>query len=249
MDKSFQRSSMGVLPCFLPSSAMDFVDSVDSVDVVRIRWQKARGYPMCDAARHSLAVRLDGATLEPADISIWSEGPEDAVPLEFLFAGAPSDCDEQRLGDALRTAVEERLQAEARAEFRSQLKRRQESSLRRRKSNSAEEGDAAEEKWRSYLQKPAPEVKLKVHKVFDAGTRMRKVMGCRVSLSPEAAQELGKICFRHVFESEEEERERLQRLKWYEDPFLTCFYGCSCVLILVVVLWLCMLLPAVFRHF
>ena len=28
----------------------------------------------------------------------------------FLFAGAPSDCDEQRLGDALRTAVEERLQ-------------------------------------------------------------------------------------------------------------------------------------------
>eukprot|EP00435_Cladocopium_sp_Y103_P029797 s3551_g7.t1 len=251
--------------------------AMDSVDVVRIRWQKdcarrisdtesyrvipvisqwkgmegqqARGYPMCDAARHSLAVQLDDTTLEPADISIWDEGPEDAVPLEFLFAGAPSDCDEQRLGDALRTAVEERLQAEARAEFRSQLKQRQESSLRRRKVNAAEEGDAAEEKWRSYLQKPAPEVKLTVHKVFDAGTRMRKVLGCRVSLSPEAAQELGKICFRHVFESEEEERERLQKLKWYEDPFLKCFYGCSCVLILVVVLWLCMLVPAVFRHF
>ena len=42
-------------------------------------------------------------------------------------------------------------------------------------------------------------------KVFDAGTRMRRVMGCRVSLAPEAAQELGKICFRHVFESEEED--------------------------------------------
>jgi hypothetical protein len=32
------------------------------------------------------------------------------VTARFLFAGAPSDCDEQRLGDALRTAVEERLQ-------------------------------------------------------------------------------------------------------------------------------------------
>ena len=31
----------------------------------------------------------------------------------FLFAGAPSDCDEQRLGEALRTAVEERLQDRA----------------------------------------------------------------------------------------------------------------------------------------
>eukprot|EP00434_Breviolum_minutum_P042798 symbB.v1.2.038110.t1/scaffold5828.1/size23302/5 len=152
------------------------------------------------------------------------EGPGDAVPLEFLFAGAPKDTDEQRLGDALREAVEERLQAERRAEFRSQLKQRQDSSLRRRKASAAEEGDAAEEglmgvgeKWRSYLQKPAQEVKLKVHAVFDAGTRMRKVLGCRVSLSPEAAQDLGKICFRHVFETEDEERERLQQLKWYED--------------------------------
>lgn len=51
--------------------------------------------------RQSLAVRLDGAVLEPADISIWDEervrlttfhhfftagceGPGDAVPLEFL---------------------------------------------------------------------------------------------------------------------------------------------------------------------
>ena len=29
-------------------------------------------------------MRLDGAVLEPADISIWDEGPEEAVPLEFL---------------------------------------------------------------------------------------------------------------------------------------------------------------------
>jgi len=222
--------------------------AMQTIDAVRIRWQKARGYPMCDAARQSLAVRLDGAVLEPADISIWDEGPGDAVPLEFLFAGAPKDTDEQRLGDALREAVEERLQAERRAEFRSQLKQRQDSSLRRRKASAAEEGDSAEEKWRSYLQKPAQEVKLKVHAVFDAGTRMRKVLGCRVSLSPEAAQDLGKICFRHVFETEDEERERLQQLKWYEDPFLKCFYGCSCVLIVVVVLWLCILLPAVLRQ-
>ena len=31
------------------------------------------------------------------------------MPLEFLFTGAPS-CDEQRLGEALRSTVEERLQ-------------------------------------------------------------------------------------------------------------------------------------------
>lgn len=38
------------------------------------------------------------------------KGPEGAlVPLEFLFTGAPS-CDEQRLGEALRSRVEERLQ-------------------------------------------------------------------------------------------------------------------------------------------
>ena len=46
---------------------------------------------------------------------------------------------------------------------------------------------------------------------------MRKVMGCRVSLSPEAALELGKICFRHVFESEEEDGrpwETMDRMGW-----------------------------------
>lgn len=53
--------------------------------------------------------------------------------------------------------------------------------------------------------------------VFDAGTSVRKVLGCRVSLNAEAAWELGKICFRHIFESEEEEKERLQQLKWYEE--------------------------------
>ncbi|CAK9117545.1 unnamed protein product [Durusdinium trenchii] len=205
-------------------------------EACRMRWKKARGYPMSDEARHSLAVRLDGILLEPADISIWDEGPENgSVPLE----PSPYILSSQRGFSS---------QEEQRAEFRWQLKQRQESSLRRRKANAAEEGDTSEEKWRSYLQKPAAEVTLKVHSVFDAGTRMRKVLGCRVSMSPEAAHGLGKICFRHVFESEEEERERLQKLKWYEDPFLSCFYGCSCVIIVVVTLWLCMLLPAVIRQ-
>eukprot|EP00913_Durusdinium_trenchii_P019929 g18733.t1 len=109
-------------------------------EACRMRWKKARGYPMSDEARHSLAVRLDGILLEPADISIWDEdrGPENgSVPLEFLFPGAP-DCDGQRLGEALG-------EEEQRAEFRWQLKQRQESSLRRRKANAAEEGDTSEE--------------------------------------------------------------------------------------------------------
>ena len=40
--------------------------------------------------------------------------------------------------------------------------------------------------------------------------------GLPVSLNAEAAWALGKICFRHVFESEEEEKERFEGLKWYE---------------------------------
>lgn len=35
--------------------------------------------------RHSLAVRLDGATLEPADISIWSEVSSSVVYVSLCF--------------------------------------------------------------------------------------------------------------------------------------------------------------------
>ncbi|CAJ1455249.1 unnamed protein product [Effrenium voratum] len=217
---------------------------------------------MSDSARHSLAVQLGDQLLEPADVALWEVADDDSVPLEFLFAGAN---DGDQLAEVLQRVVEDRLQDERRAEFRRHLKQRpglsaklraaslasegQESALRRRKASAAEEGDAKEEKWRSYLQKPAVEANFQVHAVFDAGTRMRKVLGCRVSMSAEAARDLGKICFRHVFESDDEEKDRLQALKWYEDPFLSCFYGCSCVLTVVVVLWLCMLLPAVVRRF
>ncbi|CAJ1341633.1 unnamed protein product [Effrenium voratum] len=190
----------------------------ESMDVsphgVRALWRKARGYPMSDSARHSLAVQLGDQLLEPADVALWEEGADDSVPLEFLFAGAN---DGDQLAEVLQRVVEDRLQDERRAEFRRHLKQRQESALRRRKASAAEEGDAKEEKWRSYLQKPAVEANFQVHAVFDAGTRMRKVLGCRVSMSAEAARELGKICFRHVFESDEEEKDRLQALKWYEE--------------------------------
>eukprot|EP00440_Ansanella_granifera_P021431 gb/GFBE01023265.1/.p1 GENE.gb/GFBE01023265.1/~~gb/GFBE01023265.1/.p1 ORF type:complete len:235 (+),score=66.52 gb/GFBE01023265.1/:1-705(+) len=227
-------------------------DARTRADACRAQWRKARGFPMADAARHGLAVKLGGAMLEPADVSLWEEeGAVDptAVPLEFLFAGAPAGIDEQQLGTALSDVVHERLQEERREEFRSQLQKRQESTLRRRGAAAADEGgDDSEEKWRGYLRKPAPEVKLTVHGVFDAGTRVRRVLGCRVSMSPQVADELGKICFRHIFETEEEEKERLGKLKWYEDPFLMCFYSCFCVLATVVLLWVCMLVPAVMKH-
>mmetsp|Transcript_26650 Transcript_26650/g.50074 ORF Transcript_26650/g.50074 Transcript_26650/m.50074 type:complete len:225 (+) Transcript_26650:63-737(+) len=219
-----------------------------SVVECRQKWAKARGHAMSDAARHSLAVRLDDMVLEPADVALWEASDDTAVPLEFLFTGAPAGADEQKLASALTQTLEERLQAERRDEFRRELKQRQDSALRRRKAGPEEGGDGAEERWRSYLHKPAPNIQLKVHGVFDAGTRMRKVLGCRVLMSHEAAHDLGKICFRHVFESDEEERERLQQLKWYEDPFLMCFYGCALVLAVVVVLWLSILLPAIFRQ-
>ncbi|CAE7657506.1 unnamed protein product [Symbiodinium sp. CCMP2456] len=209
---------------------------------------EARGHPLLDATRHSLAVSLSGGVLELVDVALWEASDEDSVPLEFLFTGVPSDVDEEKLALALTEKLQERLQEERRAEFRSQLKKRQESSLRRRKAGPEEGGDGAEEQWRSYLRKPAPEVKLKVQSVFDAGTRVRKVLGCRVLVSPEAADDLGKICFRHIFESEEEEKERLRQLQWYEDPFLVCFYSCSCVLVVVMLLWLAMLLPAILRQ-
>ncbi|CAE7287599.1 unnamed protein product, partial [Symbiodinium pilosum] len=168
---------------------------------------------------HSLAVQLNGSILELADVALWEEGSaaaHDEVPLEFLFTGAPDGINESQISSALTQKLADRLQEEQRVEFRSQLKKRQESSLRRRKAGPDEGGDEAEETWRRYLHKPAPEVKLKVHSVFDAGTRVRKVLGCRVLVSPEAALELGKICFRSIFESEEEERERLRQLHWYE---------------------------------
>mmetsp|Transcript_9960 Transcript_9960/g.24052 ORF Transcript_9960/g.24052 Transcript_9960/m.24052 type:complete len:228 (-) Transcript_9960:225-908(-) len=224
------------------------VDTVVTAESCRLQWAKARGHPLLDATRHSLAVSLNGGVLELVDVALWEGSDRDSVPLEFLFTGVPSDVDEGKLASALTEKLQERLQEERRAEFRSQLKKRQESSLRRRKAGPDEGGDGAEEQWRSYLRKPAPEVKLKVQSVFDAGTRVRKVLGCRVLVSPEAASDLGKLCFRHIFESEEEEKERLRRLQWYEDPFLVCFYSCSCVLVVVMLLWLAMLLPAILRQ-
>lgn len=66
-----------------------------------LQWDCCDAFWLWSLVRQSLAVRLDGAVLEPADISIWDEervrlttfhhfftagceGPGDAVPLEFL---------------------------------------------------------------------------------------------------------------------------------------------------------------------
>merc|ERR1719379_3385486 len=106
----------------------------------RARWRKAKGYPMADSARDTLAVTLEDKTLTAVDVSIWDgEGAVDEadVPLEFLVVGAPRELDSDRLGPALKTRVDEVLQEQRRAVFKKELKKREEATLRRRKTGAA----------------------------------------------------------------------------------------------------------------
>lgn len=206
---------------------------------------------MADAARHGLAVTLDSVTLTPADVSIWdsAEGQveDHMVPLEFYFAGAPATLDEQGFASALASTIEAYFQEQRRAEFRAQLNKRKDATLRRRSSGqtaAVEGGDATEESWREYVKRPAVDSKLKVHSVFEAGNRVRRVLACRVSLAPQAADELGHLCFRHIFEPEDSDA---PLKKWYEDPFLSCFYPCFCIILSIFLLWAFLLLRAIFQ--
>ncbi|CAE7198306.1 unnamed protein product [Symbiodinium natans] len=87
------------------------MDKVATAESCRLQWAKARGHPVPDATRHSLAVSLAGHVLDLVDVALW-EGPgsEDFVPLEFLFTGAPSCVDESEMASALTEKLEDRLQ-------------------------------------------------------------------------------------------------------------------------------------------
>jgi len=203
-----------------------------------------------DEARDRLSVHWAGSQRLVADISLWQDGPcHEAVPLEFLFPGL-SDVDEQSFGNAFKEEIENCLRERNQEEFRSQLKKRQQAAnLRRRPQASSagredsEGGDEREDSWRDYLRRPAIESQVKVLVVTDSGNRARKVFACRVTLGPDAADELGRMAFRNLFDPDREEP-----VKWQEDPFLFCFYGCFCIIAVVFILWAVLFFGALSRH-
>eukprot|EP00932_Pfiesteria_piscicida_P014461 SRR837773.26226.p2 GENE.SRR837773.26226~~SRR837773.26226.p2 ORF type:complete len:219 (-),score=60.60 SRR837773.26226:29-595(-) len=184
-----------------------------------------------------------------ADVALWEcngEMDADSVPMELLYVGIPKDLDQNQFGEALKSRIYDSLQEQRRGEFKKQLSRRQDASVRRRKDDSAPEGgDAGEERWREYLRRPAIEPRLRIHDYFEAGTRVRRVLGIRVSLATQACDELGKLCFRHIFEDDDDLD---TGKKWYEDPFLGCFYSCFVIIGVVFVLWLCLLGSAIVKN-
>lgn len=205
---------------------------------------------MEDAARDAMSFDMDDVKLTPADVSIWEDtGEIDAslVPLEIYFVGAPAMVDETAFALKLASTLKECLQEQSRSEFRMHLAQRQKAALRRRRTVSeagaAEGGDSVEENWREYIHRPVAEPNLKVHSLFDAGNRVRRVLACRLSMAAPAAQQLGMLCFPNIFEPEDAPYAQAKR--WHEDPFLICFYSCFCIIICVFLLWVYLLGTAI----
>mmetsp|Transcript_35389 Transcript_35389/g.75443 ORF Transcript_35389/g.75443 Transcript_35389/m.75443 type:complete len:233 (-) Transcript_35389:125-823(-) len=225
--------------------------SSSAAEASKAKWRKAKGWPMADSARDTLAVAVDGTTMNAADVALYEAGAPlsdpDLVCLELLYVGIPKDFEEAKFESPFKEKLTNVVQELRRSEFRRQLSRHKDATLRRRKEQNevTEGGDASEEKWREFLRKPPLDPRLTVTSVFEAGSRVRRVLGLRVTLSAQASDELGKLCFTHIFEDEDDID---PTKKWYEDPFLSSFYICFGIVILVFFMWFCLLASAIWKH-
>mmetsp|Transcript_49446 Transcript_49446/g.152546 ORF Transcript_49446/g.152546 Transcript_49446/m.152546 type:complete len:234 (-) Transcript_49446:56-757(-) len=174
------------------------------------RWRRAHDEAMADAACYRLAVPWDDeAVVRPAVVRLLPgsrqrAGDGTTVPLEFLFPEAPEELDMHRFAQAFAGVLHAWLQEQRCAEFRDRLAERQESTLRR-SLEQLESGDQTEEGWREYLRRPLLEdvaPPRAVALVLNPKYRAFRVLVCRVALPPAAAEHVGLLCFRHIFDDE-----------------------------------------------